>query len=328
MGKPLKKKISTISKPLPPDLSDASDTQLLRLFSKAQRAPWPGLKISPQHRPLRVTPRRRYRRIALSGFFDALPLELIDMIFLQLDYVSLSRLSATNTKAESFIKTRPYYKLIVENCHLFLGELRRIGFSHVPCAASIYHAICNPTCSGPDCTRLAGLFFLPTCQRYCYQCVGKTPQSRALCTIMVEEEYHIPRGDILDNLLCLRSSERSKSLFVLEADVINLTMRLFGEERRVCCSNRWWSRDLTSLPLPFVDPETKGVEQGRLCRACNAAFKQLAHCWEDIECGPSVEELVMWRKDLEKEESGNKVYGKKQLLQHLRSGECPHAQEF
>ncbi|CEL03395.1 hypothetical protein ASPCAL04550 [Aspergillus calidoustus] len=233
MRKPMRKKSPAIHNALPKSLQDAKDTQLLKALSKPQRSPWPERKTDPWPRPLRITPKRRYRA-ASSSFFDTLPLELVDMILLQLDYTSLARLSATNTKAERFLKTRPYYKLVVENCYIFLAELRRIQFLSVPRAASIYHALWT------------------------------APQNTALCTIMVEEKYHISRDDILGNLLYLRSSERPKSLFVLEADVHSLAARLFGEERRVRCLDRWWTRELASSPLPFVDEERKQVEQGRL----------------------------------------------------------------
>ncbi|KAL2821501.1 hypothetical protein BJX63DRAFT_218167 [Aspergillus granulosus] len=331
MPKPLRKKPPGIPMPVPLNLTDASDTQLLKRFSKPERGPWPEPKTNPRPHPLRITPRKRSRKPpASSGFFDTLPLELLDMILLQLDYVSLTRLSATNTTAESYIKTRPYYKLVVENCCLFLGELRRIGFLHVPSAASIYDAVCKPVCDMPSCRHLAGSLFLPTCRRYCRHCLGATPQSTALCTILVEERYHIAKKDILKNLLCVRSSQRPNSLFVVEADVIGLAARLFGEEqRRVPCHGRGWTRDLASLPLPFVDAETNHVEPGRMCRACNAAFEELAHCWEEIDAQPAQNEWVAWEKQLQEMEGpACKVYGTKQLLQHIRSGECLHAQEL
>ncbi|KAJ0425396.1 hypothetical protein BJY00DRAFT_308144 [Aspergillus carlsbadensis] len=331
MGKPAKKNLPTVHKALPQRLQDASDTQLFRALSKPQRSPWLERKTGPLPRPLRITPKRRYRtpQVASSSFLDILPLELLDMILLQLDYASLARLSATNTKAERFIKTRPYYKAVIEDCYTFLAELRRIQFLAIPSAASIYHAFCTPTCSTPDCQRLAGGFFLLTCRRYCYQCLGTAPQNTALCTIMVEEKYRIARDDILGNLLCLRSSERRNSLFVLEADVQRLAARLFGEERRVRCLDRWWTRKLASLPLPFVDEETKKIEQGRLCRVCNTAFEEYSRLWQQIEVEPTKDEWDTWKKGLETiEESAYKVYGTKQLLQHIRSGECPSAEEF
>jgi hypothetical protein len=146
---------------------------------------------------------------------------------------------------------------------------------------------------------------------------------------MVEEKYHISRDDILGNLLYLRSSERPKSLFVLEADVHSLAARLFGEERRVRCLDRWWTRELASSPLPFVDEERKQVEQGRLCRACITSFEEYSRLWQQIEVKPTKDQWDTWRKELEKmEEAAYKVYGTKQLLQHIRSGECSHAQEF
>ncbi|KAL2800532.1 hypothetical protein BJX66DRAFT_332101 [Aspergillus keveii] len=331
MRKQTKKKHATIHEGLPKSLQDATDTQLLKTLSKPQRSPWPERKTKPRPRSLRITPKRRYRapEAASSSFFDILPLELLDMILVQLDYISLTRLSATNTKAERFIKTRTYYRLVVENCYMFLAELRRIQLLSIPSAASIYHALCKPICSTPDCQRLAGFFFLLTCRRYCYQCLGTTPQTTALCTIMVEEKYHIARDDILANLLCLRSSERPRSLFVLEADVHSLAARLFGEERRIHCLDRWWTMELTSLPLPFVDEETKQVEQGRLCRACNTALEDHSRLWQQMEIQPTKDEWDAWERRREKmEEPAYKVHGTKQLLQHIRSGECPHAQGF
>ncbi|KAL2851469.1 hypothetical protein BJY01DRAFT_116677 [Aspergillus pseudoustus] len=330
MRKASRKKPRSFLKPCLSKLNDASDTQLLKLLSKPPHSPWPEPKTNPRPRPLRITPRRRYRKPpASSGFFDTLPLELLDMILLRLDYTSLTRLSATNTKAESYIKSRPYYKLVVENCYMFLGELCRIQFLHIPTAASIHHALCNPKCSTQGCPQPAGSFFLLTCQRYCYQCLGTTAQNTALISFMVEQKYHIPKEDIFENLLSHQSSERPGLVFVLEADVICLTTRLFGEERRVTCHDSWWSRDFASLPLPFVDVETKAVEYGRLCRACHTAFEELAHCWEQIDAEPNDDQLQAWRKQLkEMEVPGNRTYGAKQLLQHIRSGECPHAQEY
>jgi hypothetical protein len=318
MGRATKKKAPPSRYPV--QLQEASEAQLLRTLSKPKSWTELGLK----HRALRITPRRRGRISVTAGFFDLLPAEILDMILLNLDYPSLATLCAVNSKVESFIKKRPFYKLVVEYCHAALEEMKKRDLDRVHNARHVYRALIDPHCSGPGCQRLGNSLFLPSCRRSCFQCLGRTPLLSAMLLEGAEEKYELHAADIIENVVCFKLP-RENGIFVLEAETAELATRFHGKKPVPPTCTPAWS-DAAIVPFPFLDPMSGNLEFGRQCRACYLRFKRHGTQWCETEIEPSDQELAYWgqgRRCLE--ELGLALYGRKQLLEHISSGECLEA---
>lgn len=243
-----------------------------------------------------------------AGFFDLLPIEILDMILLDLDYPSLATLCVVNSKVESFIKKRPFYKYVVEYCHTALQEMKRRGLIRVHKAMHVYRALINPQCSGPGCQRLGNLLFLPNCRRSCIQCLGYTPLLSAMSLEGAEEKYDLDAKDITGSIACFKLP-RENGIFVLEAEAAELAIRLHGKNPVPPTCTPAWSEEAT-VPFPFLDPESEKLEFGRQCRACYIRFKEHENLCCEIEIPPSDEELASWEKDQRYlEELGLAVFG-------------------
>ncbi|KAL4887355.1 hypothetical protein BJY04DRAFT_212395 [Aspergillus karnatakaensis] len=245
------------------------------------------------------------------------------MILLTLDYPSLAHLSALNTKIEALLKTRPWYKLILEYCASALKSMARLKILHLHTAASISKAFFNPNCSSPGCTALTDNLFLPTCRRYCNSCLGTTPTSTAVCSYFVIEDYNISWEECAANMPTMRSADAGFQSFVcaLEDDVVVYAREKYGKARIIPASfkARFWS-SLTTIRFPFVDSESKGVEFGRWCRACVEAFDAHMRLWTELETVSRREEDNK-RMGEELKEKAETVYNTKQLLWHVQSGD-------
>jgi hypothetical protein len=267
-----------------------------------------------------------------SGFFDHVPVEILELILLQLDYATLGRLCGLNTKVEAFIKNRPWYKLVLEYCHGPLRAMVKTKLLHIHSAEALHKAFSNPHCSALRCSNLSDNLFLPTCRRYCFSCLGTTPTSTALCLRFVEEKYEVKWEEVRANMLCLKGPDVGypTSIFALEDDMMDFTRRYYGKQRVIPHPDdaRFWSR-LATVAFPFVDAETQGVEFGRRCRACYEAYKEYAGIWNEIEIDPGPEKMKEWEREVEKmERTAEIVYNTKRFLWHYQSGECPKAKNF
>ncbi|KAL4882980.1 hypothetical protein BJY04DRAFT_31584 [Aspergillus karnatakaensis] len=311
--------------PLPHYIKDSSDSQLLSIIP----APLHGVaEPETKPRPLHLTPRKQYSACiaSASSFFEILPPELLDTILMQLDYPSLSRLCATSTKAESYIKNAPYYKLILEYGHAFLNTVREMEFLHILSAKGVYAALCNPTCATPGCNRLVGDVFVFTCQRYCGRCIGTTPMNRVIPALSFSSEHQT-----IVNTLQKMKSWGEVSEYVLEADFNEPASRLPGGNPYTGGERQWWCSTFCRVPLAYIDSETDMVEFARACRVCWCVLADEGYAYSAL-CDPLTgslpdrEEEARWRNKLQDlEYKACEWYGRKQLLHHIRSGECERA---
>jgi hypothetical protein len=318
MGRATKKKAP--SSRYPAQIQEASETQLLRAFSKPKSWAESGTK----YRALRITSTRRGRASVTAGFFDMLPTHISDMILLDLDYLSLATLCVVNSKVESFIKKRPFYKLVVEYCHTTLREMKKRDLISVHKARHVYRALINPICSGPGCQRLGNSLFLPNCRRSCIQCLGRTPLLSAILLEGAEEKYELRAKDIIENVSCFKLP-RENGTFVLEIETAELAIRLYGKKLvPLTCTPVWSEKAI--VPFPFLDPESRKLEFGRQCRACYLRLRKHENLWCESEIPPSDKQLAYWEQDQRYlKELGLALFGRKQLLRHITSGECLEA---
>ncbi|KAL5343140.1 hypothetical protein BJX70DRAFT_209079 [Aspergillus crustosus] len=250
----------------PPQLPTATPTQLLAHLSKPKNLE--RIRLNPSTSLNHTT--KRQRKYAPAGIFEFLPPEILDMVLLSLDYASLGRLCSLNSKVEVYIKSRPWYKLALEHCSSALKIMGMVKLLRIHNAGAISSALFNPQCCTPGCGNLSNNLFLPTCRRYCYDCLGTSPLSSALCSWFVEE-YGIGWEECKANMFYIKSpsTEYPRSEFAMEEDVIEYAGRKYSKARIIPGPQkaRFWS-ELAAVPFPFVDTETRAVEIGRRCRAC------------------------------------------------------------
>lgn len=321
MGRAVKKKV--LSGRRPTEIEEASEAQLLRTFSKPKS--WAELGI--KHHAVRATQGRRGRISVDAGFVDFIPTEILDMILLDLDYPSLATLCLVNSKVEFFIKNRPFYKLVVKGCNNVLQELKKRDLIHVHTAKLVYRALISPKCSGPGCQRLGNSLFLPNCRRSCIQCLGYKPLLSAMSLQRAQEKHELHAKDITENVASFQLPGESVS-FVSEAEVAELAIRLHGEKPVPPTCTPVWS-EKAIVPFPLFDAEKEKLDFGRQCRACYLRFEKHENMWCEIEIQPSGGEMACWKREWRHlRELGLAVLTRKQLLQHVTSGECVEAQKL
>ncbi|KUL82070.1 hypothetical protein ZTR_09109 [Talaromyces verruculosus] len=137
-------------------------------------------------------------------------------------------------------------------------------------------------------------------------------------------KYELHAKDIIDNVACFKLP-RHNGIFVVEVEATELAIRLHGEKPVLPTRTPVWSEQAI-VPFPYLDPESKSLEFGRQCRACYLRFTGYENMWCETEIGPSDEELTYWEEDRRcLEELGKALFGRKQLLDHIISGECREA---
>ncbi|GIJ89538.1 hypothetical protein Asppvi_008480 [Aspergillus pseudoviridinutans] len=307
----------------PSQINEARDAQLLQVFSKPNSWVQSGVKPSP----LRTTARKRGRLSKAAGFFDAVPHEILNMILLNLDYLSLAKLCTTNSKVAAYIKRQPFYKLVVEYCHNTLRSMAMLDLHRAHDARHVYKALVDPKCSAPGCKKLGNSLFLPNCRRSCLNCLGRTPISTALVLEAAINKYGLSKMAITENILCFKLPNLPE-WFVVAAEAIDLATRLYGRRPVDSCLPLLWS-EMATVPFPFLDPDSRRLEFGRQCRACYMAYVEHRDIWTQIEIPPTDSDSKNWEMKLrDLEERGLAVFGIRTLLSHVRSGDCPEATVF
>ncbi|GAQ08651.1 hypothetical protein ALT_5972 [Aspergillus lentulus] len=142
-----------------------------------------------------------------------------------------------------------------------------------------------------------------------------------------ETKYGLNKTAITENILCFKLPNLTE-WFVVAAEAIDLATRLYGRRPDDSCSPTLWS-DMVQVPFPFLDPESREMEFGRQCRACNMAYVEHRDIWTKTEISPTESESEDWERNLrDLEDLGLTVFGIRELLRHIRSGDCPEATVF
>lgn len=284
------------------------DDSLLNIFSFPEAHDTVNtVKVQPKHYP-------RGRPEVSSGFLDTLPLELVDKIFSYLDCESLNKLIATNSHLESYIRSLPSYKLVVENCQSILHAMKTSAFSRRYTIGDIYDAFRNPHCS--ECSDFGTWFFLPKLKRCCRNCLGS---KEALKTVLIEEVMGCLGLTFMEAINLFPFYAQGAWTYLCLSDVLE-----FVRKYRIQTELPTANVSDTAVRIPIVIPESGMIDFGRHCMPC-ALSAQEQYPGVDLQSPHTVETAI---PEGELRHRIFRVYSPQGLLGHIRSGECETALEY
>ena len=108
---------------------------------------------------------------ASLGNLDDLPLELLHSIFAVLDFQTLSHISRTCSRGVEVVESMPQYRDLRRHTPRAMAALGLTRLIRHHSAAALHAALLSAHCA--SCGEYGPFLFLPTCERCCFECLGK-----------------------------------------------------------------------------------------------------------------------------------------------------------
>ncbi|PYI36998.1 hypothetical protein BP00DRAFT_462799 [Aspergillus indologenus CBS 114.80] len=220
-----------------------------------------------------------------------LPLEIIRMIFLDLDMLTLSHLRSVNKTTQQIIDSLPEYHLLHTHAADTLRLLDLTQCTHHFSLGQLYREFRHPQCR--TCGDFGPFLFIPTCTRSCFAC-NRTHTQYLMAPIKVmfswyglslDNDWH--RLPVVHTLDFTRWTQHERTLVsIAQAKALHLQLdaprarRSRTGERRsgshtgtpspTRYSEYWASRWRLSatVAFPYYDPVARSVETGVYCLGC------------------------------------------------------------
>ena len=164
---------------------DASHIELVRR-SRCHSNPYQSMMIhyaDSQSIPVQaLTPRSSAR-----NNLDLLPVELINSIFMALDFQALRCLRLTSFAIKHRVEALPAYRDLVAHAP---NTLRALAHTHLLSyfgATQLHDVLLSDRCA--SCNQYGGFLFLPTCQRCCVDCIADHPYMRIITWSSAKERF-------------------------------------------------------------------------------------------------------------------------------------------
>ena len=214
-----------------------------------------------------------------------LPTEILRMIILQLDLISLRAFANSNTHFLRVLRNTPEYHHLVEGAPQFCYLLVKTQLARHFALDRIYFALKNSECA--VCRSFASHVFLPGMQRCCPRCLAVDPEFRPITPTIAQRQYGVPKKSI-DELPILETLPGKYSKDDKSVQTFTKKRRLISrmEARRLGTQKgkdlRWgkaltWSsgylyyeleRNMCITYLGVLDVKGSRIEYGLHCRRC------------------------------------------------------------
>jgi hypothetical protein len=216
------------------------------------------------------------------GLLGRLPIELLWIVFRNLDVQSYFRFRHVNRKARSACTAVPEYQAIAKCGLEGLRGMLRAGLAHTVEIGDLYESLIRETCE--LCDRFGGCLFLPTATRCCFECIRTSPDLRVISTSTLsmlnrkstKRLFHLlgpelrtvpgsysteddpprrPKGLMAAKL----ATAKSHKLGIRDRPAFQELLRRSDQERY---------RFMSSTAFPWYDLENNKVESGVSCEGC------------------------------------------------------------
>jgi hypothetical protein len=105
------------------------------------------------------------------GLLDRIPLELLHLILVMLDFRSLLRVSRVSLLGQVVVQSLPAYRDLMEHAPHTLAALGQTGLIGLHTATVLHATLLSEICI--SCEEYGAFLFLPTCERCCYECLHR-----------------------------------------------------------------------------------------------------------------------------------------------------------
>jgi hypothetical protein len=236
------------------------------------------------------------------GLLDQLPIELLLMVFRNLDVQSYFRFRHVNRKARAACTAVPEYQAIAKYGLEGLRGMLRAGLAQTVTIGDLYKSLIRETCE--VCDRFGGFLFLPTATRCCFDCIRTAPDLRVISTstlsmltrkstkrlfrLLGPELRTVPGSYSTED----NPSRRPKGL--MPAKLATAKSHALGIRDRPAFqellrrSDQESHRFMASTAFPWYDLENNKVESGVSCKGCRVPV-------EDPRSPSAAQDLVFSR---------------------------------
>ncbi|PYI16789.1 hypothetical protein BO99DRAFT_464678 [Aspergillus violaceofuscus CBS 115571] len=245
----------------------------------------------PCYQPRASSSLRKQQQQQQHSSWILLPLEIIRMIFLDLDMLTLSHLRSVNKTTKQIIDSLPEYHLLHTHAADTLRLLDVTQCTHHFSVGQLYWELRHPQCR--TCGDFGPFLFIPTCTRSCFAC-NRTHSQYRMAPIKVvfswyglslDNDWH--RLPLVHTLDCTRWTQHERMLVsIAQAKALHLQLAAPQARRshtgdRRNSSNTWtpsptryseyWGsrwRLSATVAFPYYDPVARSVETGVYCLGC------------------------------------------------------------
>ena len=154
--------------------------------------------ICPERRASASTLTRHSNSTAALGSLEGLPLELLHMIFVELDLLTLSSIARTCSRGVAVVQSLPEHRELMRYASSALAALGSTRLLRYHSAWGLHQALHSSVCW--SCTGFGPFLHLPTCLRCCYRCLHKNqalwvvtpPQARDAFALLPKSLKRLP----------------------------------------------------------------------------------------------------------------------------------------
>lgn len=128
------------------------------------------------------------------GSLEQLPVELINMVLIQLEIRSLTDFRRVNRRAMQVVDSIPQYKKIILHAATSIRGSLSIGTGNLFSCQELYEKLCTAGCD--SCGDLGGYLYLVTCRRVCFLCFTEKTEYLPLLRADAIRKFGLHREDI------------------------------------------------------------------------------------------------------------------------------------
>lgn len=136
------------------------------------------------------------------GVLEALPLEILHEVLIQIDLRSLTDFRRVNQRATQVVDSIPQYQAVLKHGVASLRSILAIETGTLISCRGLFGALTTPICE--NCEDFAGFIYLLTCRRVCFLCFTEDVKYLPLLATEVKRRFGVARG-IIANLPHMKS---------------------------------------------------------------------------------------------------------------------------
>ncbi|PWY94233.1 hypothetical protein BO94DRAFT_563691 [Aspergillus sclerotioniger CBS 115572] len=137
------------------------------------------------------------------GTLEQLPLELLQIILVQLEIKALTDFRRVNRQARQIVNSVPQYNQIVQHAPISIRAILSIETGDWITCQHLHETLLTDTCE--KCGSFGGYLYLITCRRVCFLCLSTRTTYRPLLKVTAAREFGLRREDFanLPQMRCL-----------------------------------------------------------------------------------------------------------------------------
>lgn len=228
-----------------------------------------------------------------AGAFSRLPLELVHLVYRQLDIASLMRMRRLNRSARQTVDALPEYRLLTTHAVSALGAILKTGVAPKTTIAALHTVLCTAECA--VCGAFGGCLSIPTCSRCCFTCIRDADELSMTTPKAAESYFGLGYSDMQTMIAVLRTlpgkysdqqTSRSRRFLVismaqarkaaneLRLEPVKIDARQSEIFHQKQLKEERVRRLMTAIVMPHLDVRTGDVQMGVSCKGCQVNLER------------------------------------------------------